>query len=168
MKSIFITYLIINIFFSSSALGKNLDAHIHGIINLDMAVDKNELLVMIKSPSESFLGFEYKARTKEDISKVSKVKSDWKNNLFKFLGENSLSDCKVTKSSWNQIFKGENHSSILAESYILCTKSLAGRLLQVSFKKSYTNIREINFQLIREDGSFVNEKKKEEVFNILL
>ena len=51
---------------------KNLSAHVHGSVHLDIATDKNQLLVMLKSPSESFLGFEYKAKSKKEKALVKK------------------------------------------------------------------------------------------------
>jgi len=52
--------------FSTNAFSKNLGAHVHGHVSIDMAVDKNELLVMLNSPADNFLGFEYKAKSEKE------------------------------------------------------------------------------------------------------
>ena len=166
MKSYLIRFLLVQGLVLPNSWAKNLDAHVHGSVKLDIASDKNQLLVMMKSPSESFLGFEYEAKNKEDKALVEKVRNEWKIELIKYLGAQALNDCKITKSSWKQEFSGKRHSSIIAESYIQCDEKLSGRLLQVSFKKSYNNIHEVHLQLIREDGSVVSKEYKEDTFII--
>jgi len=145
-----------------------LDAHVHGSVNLDIATDGNELLIMLKTPAESFLGFEYKAKSKSEMALVKKVKNQWKTGLIELIGGKALKDCKITKSSWEQVFNGKNHSSIVAESYIKCQKSVSNRTLQVSLKKEYSHIRKINIQLIRENGSVLNKKFSQAIFQITL
>ena len=48
-------------------------AHVHGQAKLDMAVDQNQLLVMVQAPAESFLGFEYQPKTDAEKKKVQQV-----------------------------------------------------------------------------------------------
>lgn len=166
MKYIFKILLTISILTCSSR-AKNLGSHVHGSVHFDIATDKNQILVMLKSPAESFLGFEYRAKTKDEKMFVSKVKKDWKENLMTYLGKKNLSDCKISKSSWKQTFQGKLHSSISAESYIDCKNPVKGRVLNVSFNSSYPNIRSIHLQLLREDGS-VLKKEYQKDFKIKL
>ena len=147
---------------------KNLQPHVHGSVHLDIAADKNQLLVMLKSPSESFLGFEYPAKTDSEKALVKKVKHQWENKILELLGVQALRDCKITKASWKQEFSGKSHSSIMADSYIRCENSLAKRSLQISFKKTFKRIKTINVQLIREDGSVLNKEYAKETFLIKL
>jgi hypothetical protein len=156
MKFVTLVFLL---FISQSALAENLSAHVHGSVHLDMATNKKQLLVMLKSPSESFVGFESKAKTKKEKAKIKKAKSKWTKNLLTYLGKN-LSDCKITSSTWKQKFEGKAHSSILAEAYIDCEKKVAGRELNINFSSSYPNIKTIHTQLLRENGSVINKKYK--------
>lgn len=168
MKSRLFFFPILSLLFTSQLYAKNLEAHVHGSVHLDIASEKNELLIMLKSPSESFLGFEHKAKTKEEISKLNSVKTQWSKELINFIGPNVLKDCKISKSNWVQKFSGKNHSSIEAESYISCSKPLRGRTLEVSLKKQFKNIQKIHLQLIRDDGSVVSNKQTKETFKIKL
>ncbi len=151
-----------------SSLAKNLEAHVHGSVNLDIATEKTQILVMLKSPAESFIGFEYKAKTNKEINLVKKVKNQWNNGLLKLLGNNAIKNCKITKSSWYQKFDSKNHSTIFAESYIKCNKLVKGKKLKISLKKIYKNIKQIHLQLIREDGTVINKKYTKEIFEISL
>ena len=153
---------------SSKLSAVSLDAHIHGKVNLDIASDKDELLIMLKTPSESILGFEYMAKSEAEKKLIKLVKEDWNNNLFKFFNLEKAEYCKVTSSKWEQIFSGKNHSHILAESYIKCKGQLKEKSLTIALKKYCKNIVEINIQLIRADGSVLNKKHTKEIFNIKL
>ena len=163
-----IIQLIICTLLSTNVLAKDLGAHVHGAVSLDIATDKKQLLIMLNSPSDSFLGFEYQAKSKTEKELLEKVKSDWTKKIINYLGSQSLEGCNITKSNWKQKFNGKNHSSIEAEAYIKCESSLKGRILEISLKKNYNHIKEINVQLLRDDGSAVKQKQTKEIFHIKL
>ena len=162
----FLAFLFLKLLISVNLYAKNLSAHVHGDVHLDIATDKNQLLIMLKAPSESFLGFEYKAKTNKQKELVKQIKEEWDTNLFKNLGASSLKDCSVEKSAWKQQFSGENHSSILAESYVRCSRPLKDRFLEITFKKNYNRIKSIKLQLLREDGSVLSKRYIDSVFKI--
>ena len=137
---------------------KNLSAHVHGKVRLDLATEGRQLLVLLKSPSESFLGFEYKAKSENEKKLVLKVKKEWNESLLSYFGSNSLKDCKITSSQWQQRFEGESHSNIEAEAYINCEHRLAGRTLKVELKEKHKDIKVIHLQLLKEDGTVLNKE----------
>ena len=55
--------------------GSNLDAHVHGLSELTIAMDDHVLDVQFASPAMNLLGFEYKATSDKDIATVKKVES---------------------------------------------------------------------------------------------
>ena len=58
---------------------KSLDAHVHGVSTLKIVQDNNKLSFELEMPGFDVVGFEYKAKKKEDIKKVKnalKVLSD--------------------------------------------------------------------------------------------
>ena len=55
--------------------GSNLDAHVHGLSELTIAMDDHVLDVQFASPAMNLLGFEYKATSEKDIATVKKVES---------------------------------------------------------------------------------------------
>ena len=154
--------------FSGNLRAKGLDAHVHGSVLLDIAMEKKQLLLMLKTPSSSFLGFEYKAVSEKDKKIVNRTKSEWNTHLLSYLGKEELKDCHIKKSKWKQKISGKAHSSIIAESLIQCDKPLRGRTLNISFREKYKLINNIKIQLLREDGSILIKKFSKNIFNIKL
>ncbi len=145
-----------------------LDAHVHGRVELDIATDRNNLLILLKAPSESFVGFEYKALSSKEKLHVKKIKKQWKENILDYFELENFKDCNVESSKWKQLFSGISHSSIIAESNIKCMKPLKSRGLRISLKKHFYKIRSINIQLLRENGSILKKEYKQNVFQVNL
>lgn len=71
----------------------NLDAHVHGMANLSIAIEANEIEIAFTSPSEGIVGFEYVAKSHDEIHAVEHAEehlSDAK-ELFEFDG----ADCNL-------------------------------------------------------------------------
>lgn len=82
IKRLILTLLSIEVFFSGLVnvayaiqKGSNLDAHVHGISELTIAMDDHVLDVQFASPAMNLLGFEYKATSNKDIATLKKVES---------------------------------------------------------------------------------------------
>ena len=131
-----------------------LDAHVHGVVNLDIAVDKTEMLIIIKSPSDSFLGFEYKAKVDQEKGTVLKVKDFFTKTPFRIFNEEELKKCIVTNSSWKQEFSGENHSSLIIEAYLKCPFKLEGKSLSLSIFDTYPKIKSVHLQVLSENLNY--------------
>lgn len=159
-------FLSLILLFSLKALGSSLDAHVHGYVNLDIAVDKKELLIMLKTPAESFLGFEYKAKTLKEKQKLEEVRKSWLKDLKVNLGEVALKNCTQKDSKWKQVFMGENHSQIEAEAYFSCKKLLSGKTLLISFKRDYKRIQKINLQVILDNGKIIAKEFSDDIIKI--
>lgn len=50
------------------------DAHVHGLSEMTIAIEKQTLEIQIESPAVNLVGFEHKAQTKKDIATVEKAK----------------------------------------------------------------------------------------------
>ncbi|MDC9727843.1 MAG: DUF2796 domain-containing protein [Methyloprofundus sp.] len=75
----------------------SLNAHMHGLSELTLAMEGEKLEIQLKSPAMNLLGFEHKARTKNDIAAVENALSMLGNpdSLFLF----SERHCSVTDTS---------------------------------------------------------------------
>jgi len=157
--------LLVSILFFSYSYA--LDAHVHGVVNIDIAVEKNKLLLMVKSPADSLLGFEYSPRTKSEKDTMSKVKSlltQYPQKLFK--GE-KLKSCTVSSSEWEHEFSGRNHSSIFSETYLKCNFKLVGTKLRLSIFELFSRVKLVNLQVLSEKTN-LSKKIKEKNFEIKL
>lgn len=59
--------------FSNIAQAHGQHAHVHGLVEMDVAVEKQRVSVFIQSPLDNFLGFEHAARTPEQIQRAQNV-----------------------------------------------------------------------------------------------
>ena len=69
---------------SSKKDTKSLDAHVHGVSILNIVQDMKQLSFEFEMPGFDVVGFEYKAKKKEDIKKVRNalgILSDYKNMI---------------------------------------------------------------------------------------
>lgn len=164
IKKLLFTILITAISIEANAL----DAHVHGVVYLDIATDKNQILIMVKSPADSFLGFEHRPKTKAQEELILKIKKQWNSNLLNYLGSDKLEDCSVSESTWKHTFSGKNHSNINAQAYISCKKPLINRVLRISLFEKYKNIHQVELQVLKDNGKIIKDKKHNKAFSIEL
>ncbi|KGJ89593.1 Protein of unknown function DUF2796 [Colwellia psychrerythraea] len=50
-------------------------AHVHGLVQLTIAIENDSLLINLLAPANSFVGFEHKAETKQEIASVKRLQS---------------------------------------------------------------------------------------------
>lgn len=60
---------------SSQQQGANLEAHMHGLSEMTIAIEGKSLEIQITSPAMNLIGFEHKARTTKDIEMVENAVS---------------------------------------------------------------------------------------------
>ena len=58
---------------NAEELSSNLDAHVHGLSELTIAMDDKELEIQFVSPAMNIVGFEYQATTQKDIATVQQA-----------------------------------------------------------------------------------------------
>lgn len=89
----------------------NLDAHVHGIANLSIAIEDKEVEIVFTSPSEGIVGFEYAAKSHDEIHAVKDAKKHLLDGeeLFEFDG----ADCELEHKEVNVsalLGKKEHHN----------------------------------------------------------
>ena len=76
----------------------SLDAHVHGMSDLTIAIEGNEIQIEFESPSMNIVGFEYKAQSAIDIETAERAAAALKQHdtVFTFIDVT----CKLFDSSW--------------------------------------------------------------------
>jgi hypothetical protein len=76
---------------------ESLDAHVHGLSELTIAMDAKSIELQLISPAMNLVGFEYKASSKQDIAAVKKAKLllEQQDSLFLIAG----GDCEHLSTS---------------------------------------------------------------------
>ncbi|PSV60155.1 DUF2796 domain-containing protein, partial [Photobacterium profundum] len=77
------------------------DAHVHGVVELNIAQDGNDLLLEITAPGSDIVGFEHAPQTQEQTQAIQQAMSTLKEtaSLFEI---NSDANCELTDSYVNQ------------------------------------------------------------------
>lgn len=73
----------------------SLSAHVHGVSEMTIAIEKQNVEIEIISPALNFVGFEHQATTEQEVNQVNNAKSILSqfDALFSFTGN----DCKLVK-----------------------------------------------------------------------
>ena len=94
--SVFVFWLASTIIYSANA-SNNLGVHVHGLAFLQVAVESNNVVIELKSPSINFLGFERQPKKKSEIDHINRVESILKSaQIYKFIGSN----CNLIESNF--------------------------------------------------------------------
>jgi len=83
------------------------DAHIHGVVELNIAQDGNDLLLEITAPGSDIVGFEHAPQTQEQTQSIQQAMLTLKktSSLFEI---NSDANCELTDSDVNQSLSKQN------------------------------------------------------------
>jgi hypothetical protein len=151
------------ILFSSRVFA--LGAHVHGALNLDIAVDNKQVLVMLKTPMDTFVGGHPRSKRKEKLKEMKKNWSEKSSVFFNF----EQSNCQRKDFQWKKLSGDEeDHSDIEAEFMIECNSNVGGSRLGVFLKKYFPRIETIHLQLIDHKGKTTVKKYRSDFFQLLL
>jgi hypothetical protein len=88
---------------------ESLDAHVHGLSELTIAMDAKTIELQLISPAMNLVGFEYKASSKQDIAAVKQAELllEQKDSLFLIAG----GGCQHLSTSIDSgdLFESDNH-----------------------------------------------------------
>ena len=125
---------------------KSLSAHEHGVSVLNVVQDGNNLSFEFEMPGFDIVGFEYKAKKKEDIKKVRNalsILSDYKNMII----IPAEGNCEEEKKSSKVINEG-SHSEFISQYLLMCEKISSIKKLQIKYFDSFPFSKELNINLI--------------------
>ena len=163
---------------------KSLKSHVHGHVKLSVAVDKKQVFVELEGPAESFLGFEHKPKTAKEKASWKKVQSIWNNKGGELFSVPKSLNCTIEKKKIALVFEKEDHddhgkekhhddhhddhhgkekktaehSEIKAEMYIVCKKMVSGSVLNVSLKREFVKAKEVDANVLLQNGKFYKKE----------
>jgi hypothetical protein len=134
----------------------NLAAHSHGLVGVDIAVEDKEIFIMLKSPADSFLGFEHKPKNKKQKALIAAAKKIWGSGKLFSIG----ASCKIKDSKWDLHYEG-SHSEIEANIYFICDKNLKEVEMKSHFFEHYKKIEILHVQALTTGRALNNKYKKD-------
>lgn len=137
-------------------------AHTHGQMTLDVAVDAQSITLAIASPLDSFLGFERAPRTAAERQQVANMVARLKaaDQLFQ---PDPAGGCKLEKVELESAALGlgaapghgdDGHADIGIDIAFNCAKAADARFIDVKLFGSYPRLRSIDAQVAAPQGQF--------------
>jgi hypothetical protein len=128
-------------------------AHEHGVMALDVAVQANQLTLSLRSPLDSFLGFERAPRTDAERAAAATLLERLKKaeGLFKL---DPAAQCTLAQAEVNAPVlqpgapsPGDGHADLDADYTYTCAQPQALRSVEVTMFDSYKRLQRINVQI---------------------
>ena len=139
---------------------KSLDAHVHGVSILNLVQDMKQLSFEFEMPGFDVVGFEYKAKKKEDIKKVRNalgILSDYKN----MIDVPASANCKKGKSSAKVINEG-SHSEFISQYLLICEKISSIKNIKIKYFDSFPFSKELKINLIAKNKKITKTINKQD------
>ena len=155
---------------------RQLDAHEHGVGQLDMAVEGNRIALELHAPGADIVGFEYAATSAEDRAKVDAAVATLARPLDLFVLP-AAAECSVVQASAELESEAEHeehaedkhddhgdedhaehedeagHTEFHAEYTLECADTSAVSLITFAYFDAFPNALELEVQLITEKGA---------------
>ncbi len=128
---------------------KSLKAHEHGVSILNIVQEQNTLAFEFEMPGFDVVGFEYRAKKKEDIKKVKNalnILSNYKNMIF----PSASAEC-VQQDSMAKVINEGSHSEFKAEYILKCKNIDKIRDIQINYFSSFNFSKKLNINIITEN-----------------
>ena len=145
---------------SSKKDKKSLDAHVHGVSVLNLVQDMKQLSFEFEMPGFDVVGFEYKAKKKEDIKKVRNalnILGDYRNMIYLPASAN----CKEEKNSAKVINEG-SHSEFISQYLLSCEKISSIKSIEIKYFDSFQFSKELNINLIAKNKKMTQTINKQD------
>ncbi|MBO9490580.1 DUF2796 domain-containing protein [Endozoicomonas sp. G2_1] len=143
------------------------NAHIHGVGELFVAIENDQLYLNISAPSESFLGFEHQASTQLEHSILDKTKAflQQAKNIVTLEGGNcSVVVHELESTLFDQNIKDNHthdpnhqatessHSEITINSHYLCQNAAQLRSIKLALFSRFTELERLKAVVIDDHG----------------
>jgi len=149
--------------FSSHTIAQALDAHVHGVATLQVAVDAKVLSLSFSSPLDNLLSFEHKPRNQAEVKQVQNmINAFYKTNLFV---PSKAAQCKLQTVNLESVVikkkpnapkpqheETAGHADLDAELVYTCNNVKDLRDLQVNLFKTFPNLHQLKVEIVSAHG----------------
>jgi hypothetical protein len=156
------------------------DAHVHGVGEINIAVEGTKATVEFRAPAESVMGFEHEAKSESDKKKRDAAMeqlrakggqmvvfdpklgckfSDMKTAIVEAKGDSAKA--QAGKDAHKDQKKSGEHREVHGTFSVACDKPLAGSRVKFGVSKVFRDIQEIKVQVVGDSGQFGATIKKD-------
>jgi Protein of unknown function (DUF2796) len=147
------------------------DAHVHGVAEINIAVEGAKATVEFRAPAESVMGFEHEAKSESDKKKRDAAleqlrakgsqmvvfdpklgckSSDMKTAIVEAKGDSAKA--QAGKDAHEDQKKSGEHREVHGTFSVACDKPLAGSRVKFGVSKVFRDIQEIKVQVVGDSG----------------
>jgi hypothetical protein len=155
----------------AAAEKRHRDAHVHGVAEINIAVEGTKATVEFRAPAESVMGFEHEAKSESDKKKRDAAleqlrakggqmvvfdpklgckSSDMKTAIVETKGESTKA--QAGKEAHKDPKKSGEHREVHGTFSVACGKPLAGSRVKFGVSKVFRDIQEIKVQVLGDSG----------------
>ena len=130
---------------------KPLKAHQHGVGILNIVKEKDILVFEFELPGYDVVGFEYRAKKKDDIKKVKKainILSDYRN----MIEIDSSGKCKEKLSKADLLAEG-NHTEFRSSYEVVCSNISKIKKIKINYFENFKNGEKLEVKIVSEEKS---------------
>ncbi len=131
----------------------NLSPHVHGQMQLSIAVDGSNIYFQFGGSSDSLIGFEHEPKTEAEKKEWGQVQESWTTSALIELFSLEKSNCHV-HSSVAEILPYGNHANIEIEGHIMCNTPLDGSTLELDLFSMYTGLQRVQLEVLTEEQAY--------------
>ena len=138
-------------------------AHTHGLMTLDVAVDARSITLAIAAPLDSFLGFERAPRSAAERQRVADMVARLKaaDQLFE---PDAAAACQLSRVDLESAALGlgaahghgekDEHADIAVDIVFTCAQAAQARFIDIRLFDAYPRLRSIDAQVAAPQGQF--------------
>ena len=124
-------------------------AHVHGSATVSIAFDQLKGKIELKSPSDSIIGFEYKAESAKDKKTQEEAMNKLDKNISEIISFDRSLGCKIKKEKLEVVFMDHGqHSEVQGAFNVECAKSPLGTQLTFNFQKFLPRLKDVDVQVL--------------------
>jgi hypothetical protein len=158
---------------SPAAEKRRHDPHVHGVAEINIAVEGSKAQVEFRAPAESVMGFEHEAKSETDKKKRDAALGALQTNKDQLVQFDSQLGCKASqmktaivepkeerskeqpakvKGGHQDQKKSGEHREVHGTYTVVCDKSLAGTRVKFGVSKVFRDIQETKVQVVGDSG----------------
>ncbi|GAB4010371.1 MAG: hypothetical protein Fur0010_02890 [Bdellovibrio sp.] len=147
----YIPHIICSLLLSPSVWAQKITRHEHGRVDFDVALEGQELLIIVNSPAQSLLGFEKKIETEQEKKTVAEIQNAWQTNFMSFINFPGIEKCEAKNVVWELKGSSAKHMEVKSEMTISCPSPIAGQLT-IDPRKYSKHIEDARFDYLGPNG----------------
>lgn len=124
----------------------NLDSHTHGHVKLLIAIEKNIVDILMEGSADSFIGFEHRPKTKDEVKTYSSFYDGWTKTNEKIFIFPKEFNCKTrgATASWKGE-KSSKHKNLEMAAKYLCEPAIENTNLTIKLAPHFSKVK--NFEI---------------------